>query len=337
LTISSVKHALASLEDPIDRLKKTDRLIKLWLLIQKNPRRYGTRELAEKFNVNVKTIYRDIESLGLELGVPVYPDKTKWVINESHFLPPIRFSKSEALNIFMAARLMLNFNQRYDPNMDLTFSTLAAILPDPLKEQVQNTLNWLQQLPRDEKYIGLMAKLAEAWATQHCVKMSYRAYNQEKPVERTVRPYFVEPIASGHAGYLIGYCCDNNEVRTYKIDRIESLNLTPETYTIPSDFDGNAFLGSAWGIIVGGQVQTYKLKFHPDIARIIKETRWHPSQLIQEQKDGSIVMTLKVSESIEFTRWVLGWGLYVDVLSPVSLRREIAQNAKVMLDKYNKK
>ena len=320
----------------MDRLKKTDRMMKIWLLIQNNPHRYSTKDLADLYGVNVKTIYRDIESLGLELQVPVYQDKAHWVIDDSHFLPPVRFSKSEALNVFLAARLMLNYSQRYDPSMDLTFSTLATILPSPLKEQVQNTFGWLQRLPKDEKYISLMAKLAEAWATQHCVKIVYRAYNQEKPVERMVEPYFIEPVASGHASYLLAYCRNNHEMRTYKIDRIESLQLTAETYSIPADFDGNAYLGSAWGIIVGGPVRTFKLKFHPEIARIIKETRWHPSQMIGEQKDGSIIMTLKVSESIEFTRWVLGWGLYVEVLQPASLRKEVFENARAMVEKYSR-
>jgi predicted DNA-binding transcriptional regulator YafY len=124
-------------EGHIDRLKKTDRLMKIWLLIQNNPHRYSTKDLADRYDVNVKTIYQDIESLGLELQVPVYQDKAHWVIDDSHFLPPVRFSQPETLNVLLAARLMLNYSLRYDPNMDLTFSTLAAILPSPLKEMVQ--------------------------------------------------------------------------------------------------------------------------------------------------------------------------------------------------------
>lgn len=321
----------------MDRLKKTDRLLKIWLLIQKNPLRYSTRELAEMFGVNVKTIYRDIDTLGLELGVPIYQEKTRWIVDPSHFLPPVRFSKPEALSIFLAARLMLNYSQKYDPNIDLTFSTLATILPSPLKEQVQNTLDWLHTLPKDEKYISLMAKLAEAWATRRCVKMVYRSYNQEEPAERIVDPYFVEPVASGHASYLLAYCHSKKEMRTFKIDRIESLQLTNETYTIPEDFDGNAYLGSAWGIIAGGPVQTYKLKFHPDIARIIKETRWHPSQVIEEKKDGSVILTLKVAESIEFTRWVLGWGRHVEVLQQFGKLPEVPYDPCFILGHSKKK
>jgi predicted DNA-binding transcriptional regulator YafY len=315
----------------MDRIKKTDRMLKTWLLIQKNPGRYTTKDLAEKFNVCVRTIYRDILSLDLELNIPVRTKKAHWIIDESHFLPPIRFTVAEALNIFLAARLMVGYNHRYDPNIDSTFSTLASILPSPLKEQVQNTFDWLHKLPKDEKYISTMAKLAEAWTTRHCVSMTYRAFDKDAATERIVEPYFIEPVASGHASYLLAYCRNNKEVRTYKIDRIESLRVTAEDYSIPADFDANAFLGSAWGIVTGSPVRTFKLKFNRDVARIIKETCWHPTQLIAEQKDGSIIMTLQLAESIEFTRWVLGWGLYVEVLEPDSLRKEITQNARAML------
>ena len=112
-----------------DRLKKTERLMNIWLLLLNNPSGYTAKELAARFGVNERTIYRDFVTLGLDLTVPVYDDKKRWKIDEKHFLPPIRFSLPEALNIFLTARLMLNYSHRYDPNVDATFTKLSAVLP----------------------------------------------------------------------------------------------------------------------------------------------------------------------------------------------------------------
>lgn len=321
----------------LDRFKKTDRLMKIWLLIQKNPKRYTTQDLAEKFEVTVKTIYRDITSLGNEMNIPVRSENTRWIIDESHFLPPIRFTMAEALNIFLAARLMVSHNTRYDPHIDSTFSTLAAVLPSPLKEQVQNTVDWLHRFPKDEKYIATMARLGEAWISGRCVNIAYRAYDKEKAVERIVEPYFIEPVASGRASYLLAYCQKNKEIRTYKVDRIESIRITDQSYTIPADFNANDYLGDSLGIMVGGPVIAVKLKVKKELARVMLETPWHPSQENIKQKDGSLIVTLKVAESIELTRWVLRWGHYVEVLQPASLRAEVVSNAAIMLEQYNRK
>ncbi len=85
----------------MERLRKTERMIRIWLLILRNPLRFTTRDLADKFGVNVRTIYRDLVTLGTDLRVPVYEEKAKWAVQEEYFLPPIRFTVSEALDIFL--------------------------------------------------------------------------------------------------------------------------------------------------------------------------------------------------------------------------------------------
>ena len=61
-----------------DRLKKTERLLKIWLLLLNNPSGYTARELARRFGVNERTIYRDFTTLGLDLTVPVVRRQGKW-------------------------------------------------------------------------------------------------------------------------------------------------------------------------------------------------------------------------------------------------------------------
>jgi predicted DNA-binding transcriptional regulator YafY len=321
----------------MDRLKKTERLIRIWILLLRNPLRFTTKDLAEMFEVNVRTIYRDLVSLGNELRVPVYEDKAKWAVDDSYFLPPIRFTLSEALNIFLAARLMLSYGHRYDPNVDSTFSVLASVLPDSLREQVQKTLDWMRELPKNERYLSTLAKLAEAWMTKHRVKITYRALEAERATDRVIEPYFIEPAAAGHSSYVIAYCHRAGEIRNFKIERIENIQVTDETYTIPADFDANRYFGSAWGVVVEGEAKTVRLKFDAGLARLMEETVWHPSQVLERQTDGSVLMTLKVMDTVDLYSWIMGWGNRVEVLEPKELRREVIESAKAMLEMYKGK
>lgn len=318
-----------------DRLMKTERLIRIWLLLATNPSGYTIKELADRFEVNIRTIYRDMVALGADLKVPVYNDKKRWKIDETRVLPPIRFTLPEALNIFLAARLMLSYSHRYDPNIDATFTKLSSGLPSALSEQVRKTMDWMQKLKKDERHMRILATVAEAWVSQRRLRMVYRSLPSEKATARVIEPYYIEPAAPGHASYMVGYCHLKNGIRTFKIERIESAELTNEPYTIPANFDANEFFGSSWGIVVEGEVKTVRLRIEePEIMRIMEETIWHPSQMLERQKDGSMIMTLRVTDTVDLFSWILGWGDRIEVLEPDELRKAIIETAESMLDVY---
>jgi predicted DNA-binding transcriptional regulator YafY len=182
-----------------------------------------------------------------------------------------------------------------------------------------------------------LATLAEAWVSRRRVKIIYRSIEAEKATERTIEPYFVEPAAAGHASYVIAHCRRTRSLRIFKIERIEHAEMTPEAYDIPPDFDANVLFGSAWGIVVEEEVKTVRLRFVPELARIIEETIYHHSQALQRHRDGSVIMTLQVSTTVELLSWILGWGEKVEVLEPEQLRTEIIKTSKAMLHAYEEK
>ena len=318
-----------------DRLKKTERLMSIWITLANNPNGYTAAELARKFEVDERTIYRDFMTLGADLKVPIYNDKRHWKMDQNYFLPPIRFTLPEALNIFITSRLVLGYSHRYDPNVAATFSKLISVLPGPLAEQVRKTMDWMQKLPKDEKYLGVMSKVAEAWVSLRQLKIVYRNLDAEKAQERIIEPYYIEPAATGHASYVLGYCHLKKALRMFKMERIESAEVTTNIYTIPPDFDANEYFGSSWGIVVEGEIKTVKLKIeNPKLMRILSETVWHPSQSFEKKKAGSLIMTLKVTETQELISWILGWGDKIKVLEPESLRMEIIKAAKAITAVY---
>jgi predicted DNA-binding transcriptional regulator YafY len=321
-----------------DKLAKWERLIRIWILLAANPAGYTIRELAARFGVNIRTVYRDMVALGTDLNVPVYNENKRWKINASHILPPIRFTLPEALNIFLAARLMLRYSHRYDPSTDATFTKLSAVLPPALAEQVRKTMDWMQKLEKDERHLRVLSTVAEAWVSQRRLKIAYQSLPAEKAVERIIEPYYIEPAAPGHASYVVGYCHLKKGIRTFKIERIEYAELTTESYTIPTDFDANEFFDSSWGIVVEGEVKTIKLRIEDrEIMRIMSETVWHPSQVLEKQNDGSMIMTLRVTDTVDLYSWILGWGEKIEVLEPEELREEVMNTAKKMMEIYQKK
>jgi len=192
----------------------------------------------------------------------------------------------------------------------------------------------MEKLPKNEKYIRNLVKLAEAWMSRRKIKISYKALEKEEVKDHLIEPYFIQPATTGRSSYLIAHSDRSSKLLVFKVERIENIQETSETYSVPADFNANEYLSSAWGISVEGEAKTVKLKFKPDVARIVEESIWHPTQVLEKLKNGSVVMTLQVMDTIEFFRWILGWGEDVEVLEPKEIRDAVIETIEAMRGLY---
>ena len=95
-------------------------------------------------------------------------------------------------------------------------------------------------------------------------------------------------------------------------------------------------MGNSWQTMRGEETEVV-VKFDANIAPLIKEVNWHPTQRIKDLSDGSIIYTVTVYGTKEIGLWILGYGHQAEVLSPEILRKEIAASAKKMCQRYEKK
>ena len=315
---------------------RTARLLKLQLLLWQHPDGIRAAEIAEKCNINVRTAYRDLQALESVLDVPIWEKGSKRGIEEGYFLLPISFTLPEAMIIFLAVRLMYNHNHLYNPSIISTFMQLNTIVPPSLRKQIINTINSIEKLPRNETKINNFMKISGAWLSQHPIKIHYQELSDKEPEQIIVDPYFIESAAEGHSNYLIAYSHLNKSILTFRMDCIVGDVLVDETTTfdIPADFDANDFLSSAWGSYAYEKTVPVKLRFSPKVTRAIKETAWHPSQTIEMQSDGSMIMTLNIQNTIDFRSWIMGKGEDVEVLEPESLRKQIIESNEAVRDMY---
>lgn len=319
------------------RTDRTARLLKVEHILYQNRHGIKVEDIAHMCSVNKRTTYRDLIALESELGLPVWEDGTKRGIQEGYILPPIRFTLPEAMRIFMAARLMLNYSHRYDPEVASVFQKLNSVVPATLRDEIRKTLAWMQKHPKNERYLRTLSILVDAWVFRRQVKITYRSLEAEHASTRIIEPYFIEPAAGGHSNYVIAFCHRTNSLRTFKIERIKTIETTVTPYKIPSDFEANEYFGSSLGVTVEGEPKIIKLRLTPGLARIMEETTWHPSQGLEKNRDGSIIMTLRVGYTAEVFSWILQWGDGVEVLGPEDVREDIVHAAKAILDAYGEK
>ncbi len=298
------------------------RILKIQTLLQGNPQGLTTGEIARRTGVNARTTYRDIRALEA-MNVPIYEDRGRILIDPNYFIAPVKFTLPQAMALLMGVRLMHRHTDEADPDVADAFSKLAAVLPAPVAEYVHATVRQMAERPPNPTYSRVLQTIALSWAGRKAVRIWYPGSNhQVKP--RIIEPYFLEPSLIGHSSYVVARDRGLNEMRTFKLERITRAEQTSDAYHVPEDFDINRYLEGAWGIYHSGEPVEVRLRFYPPAAARVRESIWHPSQQLSDEPNGSVLMTVKVTGTIEITPWILGWGDAVEVLAPADLREKVA-------------
>jgi predicted DNA-binding transcriptional regulator YafY len=313
------------------------RYLKIALILRDHPQGISAQALAGLVGVSKRTAYRDLQALDADAGLPIWQEGGRWGLEKEAFLPPLALTLHEATTLFLAARMLAKASDEHDTELIGAFVKLAQVLPPVLAEHIQATVDAFSTTPPNERFTRVFRVLAEAWAHRRVVDIEYDAgvYDPARGSRRTrVRPLAIEPSALTHALYLMGWDESRDAQRTFKVERIISASLTPETFTVAEGSAPARDLLRAWDVIANEEPVVVVIRFSPAVARRAAETRWHPSQELEQQPDGSLIWRGRVAGLREIRIWILGWGADAEVLEPAELRRDVAAELRRAADAY---
>lgn len=307
-------------------MRRSVRLNRLKELLRGRRAGYTPAELARATGVSVRSIQRDLNVLQWEDGLVLDHRDGRYLLAAEERLGPLDLNLQEARALLIATRLFLRYSDELEPHGAAALQKLAGVMPAAVRAQVQASAEALSRKPFDADFSRNLMAVTEAWAKGRSLRLSYKSAGKARPKEVVVDPYFLEPSAAGFSTYLIAYSQTHEQLRTFKVERIVSAEMLPQHFELPEGLDVDGLLPSAWGIIWGEGTQV-RLRFAPKVAWRVKESRWHPSQEIEELEDGGVLLTISVASLMELGRWVRSWGDTVEVLSPPALREELGAEA----------
>ena len=176
--------------------------------------------------------------------------------------------------------------------------------------------------------------LAVAVAEKNVCRIVYISFHERKQIVTQIHP--LRLVFRGHGWYVIAYSTGHRQVRTFKLIRIRKLTVTKRNFTPPPEAQQPPDFGDAWNMIPEGRLYDVHLHFERDVAGNVAEVRWHRSQRVEFNDDGSIEFFVRVDGLGEISWWILGYGDRATVVSPPGLRRRIADAAAGVLGKYRK-
>lgn len=155
-----------------------------------------------------------------------------------------------------------------------------------------------------------------------------------KPSKRHVDVYGF--VVSGGRVYAVAFDRGRAARRVFALDNVSSPRIAPQRYTIPDDFDIEAFAASSVsGIMHTGETTRVTVRFSAVVARAARADRVVRSRTIGDAApDGSIDIDYDVADAGEFVRWSLKWGAEAEIVAPDTVRAAAAAVARAIVARY---
>ena len=320
------------------KITRLQRVLKLLTVLQSG-RNYRPDELAEILEISRRTIFRDLEVLH-KAGIPYFfdDDQGGYKVGRDFYLPPMNLKLTEAMSLLLLAQQVANKSGL--PLLGAAQEAAMKIesaLPAHIKQHCGSILEKItarfSAKARHEQLDETLSQLQQAIRRRRKVKMRYISFFEKKLISTTLHPYHLH--FAQRAWYVIGYSSLHKEIRTFKLGRIQDMELLDKLYILEKPFNIEEYLGDAWAMIPEGKIYKVKLRFSPMVAANVAEVLWHRKQKLIWHEDSSLTFEVTVDGLTEISWWILGYGDQVEVLAPPALRKRIGEITKRTAKKYS--
>lgn len=276
-------------------------------------------ELSEKFEVSIRTIYRDIDALS-SAGIPIYATQGKHggiFLVEDYTLDKSLFSDTEKEQILAALQGIAAADR--SRHSDELLTKLGALFQMKSTGWIEvDFSDWVQNNPEQ----NIFHSIKSAIFSRNVISIKYFG-SDGKMTTRSVQPYKL--VFKSKAWYLYGYCLLRKDDRYFKLTRIKSLEILPDTFQphlIPPTIKKQ---------IRAGKTIRVTLKFDPHAAfRVYDEFSDH----VTEDEQGNLYVQTDLPDNDLLYSYLFSFADHVEVIEPQMIRERIEHKLKEMQKKY---
>ena len=296
---------------------KDNRLFRiLYYILEKG--KVTANELADKFEVSVRTIYRDIDSIS-SVGIPIYALQGKGggiEIAEDFVLSKSLLSENEKQQIMSALQGLDNTTIQRENELLTKLSALFKMKNTSWIEVDFN--NW----QNNKMYEKTFDDIKSAILSKNIISFTYFSSN-EKETSRSVKP--VRLLFKSQDWYLYAFCLLRNDFRYFKLSRIKNLEIHTEK------FDDNFEDVILKKETPHENTVNIKVKFDRKVAfRVYDELNGE----ITEDNDGNLYTEIEIPNDYNLYNYIFSFGDEAEVLEPEEVRMQIKKMINKMAEKY---
>jgi len=310
-------------------------------------RKITVNELYDTFDrkVDKRTIQRDLIKIS-DAGIPLvskkgHKNENIWIIDRpsSHYLPtPLTLDEYVVLN-YMKKALPVFKNTPVENAYNNLMDKMDQLLSGDVYEEVSSK-NKLFENIFDTLEFGyydysamrtIIQQITDAIINSRICEITYQSLQIKKPKTYKFEPYKI--LTYKGALYLVAFRRKYQEFNHLAVHRIKKIVITEEPFERDQEYDSKQFVKDRFGM-TSIKAEEVVLLIDKEIVPHIEGRIWHHSQKMKVKKDGSMILTMKVSISDELLGWILKWMGYITVVKPKKMRDEIVKIIKEMKNKF---
>lgn len=287
----------------------------VYILLEKKT--ITAKELAQKFEVSTRTIYRDIDILS-QSNIPIYTNKGKGggiSLLEDYVFNKSLLSEEEQTQILFALQGVNKISNENEENILNKMSTLFQ----------KSQTNWIEIDFSNWGTIGekdnTFSTLKQAILKQKVIEFTY--YNTAgKESKRKVEP--LQIYFKDKAWYLKAYCTEKQDYRLFKIARMRKIQIREETFEreLPKQIEKSIEVKTITLILEISKKQAY---------RVYDEFQ---KENIKKQENGDFLITVTYPENDWIYGYILSFGEDIKVKAPDRVKKEIVQRLEKSINNY---
>lgn len=318
-------------------MSKNDNMLAiLWML--NSGTKITAKQIAERLEINIRTVYRYIDSLCAS-GVPIVSDAGQnggYSLLNNFINAPLFFDVDEQKAILHAAVFAKEAGYPFNEALSRATEKLKMYSNREQERILNRHLTGFEVISReiDSSVKPKLAEIERAVANEYSVEIEYRTSHEEESRQRVIDPYGV--IYWNNKWYTIGFCHLRNEIRSFRAERILQINQTQMTFQRPEAFSAKEFFlqnllpdlankDRVVSLVIRGRAEALDdLSIHWFLGHHLKERT--PNQAVFLVEEG--VMNGYVPYSL------LSYGRAIEVIEPESLKKRLADIASELMEYY---
>tara|TARA_R110002072_G_scaffold19684_17_gene72663 strand:+ start:4071 stop:5027 length:957 start_codon:yes stop_codon:yes gene_type:complete len=302
-------------------MNKFDRVISLLVVLQ-SKKIVRAQDLAERFQVSLRTIYRDIRSLETA-GIPIISEAgVGYSIMPGYHLPPVMFSQQEASAMITAEKLLEKMvDSKTADSYKSAMIKVKSVLRTEEKEAANNLSDYIEVFrppwaPIKEEIQGLQ-KIFQSVLSKKVLKITYKAGYTNEISEREIEAIGV--FFSNDKWYLIAFCRLRNAYRSFRLDRIQKLEIGNQHFQDKHPIL-KEYLNS---LAIEKDLKKSIVRFRKESSRYVESQKFMLGYTHEVEIGDWIEMTFLNHSHKNMARWLMMFTNKIKIIEPQELQDEM--------------
>lgn len=305
-------------------MNRIDRVSSILIQLQ-SKKIVKAQEIADRFSISLRTVYRDINTLN-EAGIPIIGEPgIGYSIMEGYRLPPIMFTKEEAISFLMAEKIVEKYT---DLNTTDQFKSalykIRSVLRSSEKEFLESTENNILVIKSNYQRGNLqddhsLQDILSGINDKKIIQIQYTGIYKQEPTERKVEPIGI--FLQNNLWYLIAYCRLRNDYRNFRVDHITNLEIKEEIFStrhpsLKEYLEKTSKERDLFTVVIGVDKSIHK---H------LASQKYYFGFVSEVENENQIEMTFLTASIEAFARWYIVIAANARILQPDSMKERVKE------------